>query len=158
LLLSIFDELRASLRRELAGITPATVARFGDGVGLLQPLFVHAAENRRLYRALLGSREGAALLPAPRQMLATPLREHLESALAQHGRQPTTSRASDVELVVAAVVSAVLGVLVWWLEADLPYTPAEMDRTVERLMSLGLGKTLGLDADGAAPYAAIDRQ
>jgi AcrR family transcriptional regulator len=153
LLLSIFDELRASLRRELASITPATVARFGNGVGLLQPLFAHAAENRRLYRALLGSREGAGLLQALREMLATPLREHLQTAFAQHGRQPTTSRATDVELVVAAFVSAVLGVLVWWLEADLPYTPADMDRTVERLMSLGLGKTLGLDAGEAQVHS-----
>lgn len=147
LLLSIFDELRDSLRRELAGITPETVARFGEGVGLLQPLFAHAAQHRRLYRALLGSREGVALLQALREMLATPLREHLQSAVAQHGRPPAVP-VVDVELVVAAFVSAVLGVLVWWLEADLPYTPAEMDRTVERLMSLGLGATLGLDARG----------
>ncbi len=148
LLLSIFDALRDSLRRELAGVTPATVARFGEGVGLLQPLFAHAAEHRRLYRALLGSREGAALLQALREMLATPLREHLQGAVAQHGRPLTP----QVELVVAAFVSAVLGVLVWWLEADLPYTPAEMDRTVERLMSLGLGTTLGLDAEGTLPH------
>src|SRR5436305_620987 len=46
LLLSIFEELRDSLHRELAGITPATVARFGEGVGLLQPLFAHATQHR----------------------------------------------------------------------------------------------------------------
>jgi len=45
---------------------------------------------------------------------------------------------------VTAYVSAVLGVLVWWLEADLPYTPQEMDRVIERLMSLGMGRALGL--------------
>jgi AcrR family transcriptional regulator len=148
LLLSIFDDLRESIHRELAGITPATVARFGEGVGLLQPLFAHAAHNRRLYRALLGSRDGAALLHYLREVLATPLREHLEGAVAAHNRPPPTAQ---IELVVTAFVSAVLGVLVWWLETDLPYTPAEMDRSIERLMSLGVGRALDLDGQGESP-------
>src|SRR5438477_1675881 len=104
LLLNIFEELRESLHRELAGIPPATVARFGHGVGLLQPLFAHAAQNRRLYRTLLGSRDGAAVLHELREMLATPLRKHLEIAITQHGRQPS----AQIELVVTAFVSAVL--------------------------------------------------
>ncbi|HLZ69393.1 MAG TPA: TetR/AcrR family transcriptional regulator [Dehalococcoidia bacterium] len=145
LLLSIFEELRQPLERELAGITPETVARFGTGVGLLQPLFAHAAQHRRLYRVLLGSRDGAALLRLLREMLATPLRAHLESAIARHRGRP----AVEVELVVTAFVSAVLGVLVWWLEADLPGTPAELDRAIERLLAPGIQRALDLSADGA---------
>src|SRR6185437_5564859 len=49
LLLSLFEELRGSLQHELASITPHTVARFGEGHGLLTPLFAHASRNRRLY-------------------------------------------------------------------------------------------------------------
>ena len=140
LLLSLFAELQETLQRELAGITPATVARFGEGVGLLEPLFTHAAQNRRLYRALLGSRDGAALLHFLREALAAPLRTHLEQALGRHHPQP----ALRVELVVTAFVSAALGVLVWWLDANLPYTPAELDWELERLLSLGLGGALAL--------------
>jgi AcrR family transcriptional regulator len=154
LLLSIFEELRESIRRELAGITPATVARFGEGVGLLTPLFAHAAQNRRLYRALLRPPDGAALLYDLREMLAAPLREHLASAIAQHGR-PVSAR---VDLVVTAFVSAVLGVLVWWLEADLPYTPAEMDQMIERLMALGIGRTLDLDSEGVPMHRTGDHE
>lgn len=152
LLLSIFEELRESLHRELGDITPATVARFGEGVGLLQPLFAHAAQHRRLYRALLSSQDGAVLLHELREMLATPLRAHLEFAIAEH-RRPLTAQ---VEIVVTAFVSAVLGVLVWWLEADLPYTPTEMDRVIERLMSLGLGRALDLHAEEAPAYRTGD--
>jgi AcrR family transcriptional regulator len=174
LLLSLFEGLRESLQRELAGITHETVARFGEGVGLLQPLFAHAAQNRRLYQALLRSRDGAGLLQELRAMLAGPLRAHLETTIVQHGRgvvhddvklalrmhpesavagshQPSTAQ---VELVVTAFVSAVLGALVWWLEADLPYTPAEMDRIMERLMSSGVGGALGLHAEGAPVHRA----
>lgn len=143
-LLSLFEELRASLQHELAGITPRTVARFGEGHGLLTPLFAHAARNRRLYRALLGSRDGAVLLHYLREALASPMREHLHSAVAQHRVTPSV----DVELVVTAFVSAVLGVLVWWLETERPQTPAEMDRAVERLMALGIGGALDLHPAG----------
>lgn len=153
LLLSVFDELRESLRRELEGITPASVARFGEGVGLLEPLFAHAAKHRRLYRALLASRDGAALLGALREMLAAPLRAHLDTAVAQHGGTPSI----DVEFVVTAFVSAVLGVLVWWLDADLPYTPAEVDRTIERLLHLGIGDALGLHRADAHAHSTNGR-
>ncbi|HZQ38379.1 MAG TPA: TetR/AcrR family transcriptional regulator [Dehalococcoidia bacterium] len=147
LLLSLFEELRASLQHELAGITPHTVARFGEGHGLLTPLFAHAAHNRRLYRALLGSRDGATLLRYLREALATPMREHLRSAVAEHRVTP----AIDVEIVVTAFVSAVLGVLVWWLETERSQAPAEMDRAIERLMALGIGGAL--DLHPAGPHA-----
>src|SRR5262245_25510166 len=77
LLLSVFQELRKSIHDELTGLTPETIARFGEGVGLMQPLFAHAAQHRRLYRALLGSRDGVMLLGYLRDLIATPLREHL---------------------------------------------------------------------------------
>jgi AcrR family transcriptional regulator len=147
LLLSLFEELRASLQHELAGLTPHAVARFGEGHGLLTPLFAHAAHNRRLYRALLGSRDGAVLLRYLREALATPMREHLRGAVAGHRVTP----ASDVEIVVTAFVSAVLGVLVWWLETERSQTPAEMDRAIERLMALGIGGAL--DLHPIAPHA-----
>jgi AcrR family transcriptional regulator len=152
LLLSLFDGVRASLEQELHGITPAMVGRFGEGVGLLEPLFAHAGQNRRLYRALMRSQDSGTVLRSLREMLATPLREHLETALVQHGRLP----AASVELIVTAFVSAVLGVLVWWLEEDRPETPAELDRVLERLLSLGLGRTLGLHEEEARAFHTAD--
>jgi len=141
LLLSVFAGLRRSLRAELATLTPERVARFGHGVGLLEPLFAHAARHRRLYRALLGSRDGALLLQHLRDAVAAPLQEHLTTVVAQHGRPE-----APIDLVVAAFVSAVLGALVWWLEADTPQTPAEMDRIVERLLAPGVAHAFGLHA------------
>ena len=137
LLLGVFADLRDALRAGFAGVTPEDVARFGEGIGLTLPLFAHAAQQRRLYRALLGSRDGAVLLGYLRDVLAAPLEEHLRVAAASSGHSP-----SPVPVMVAAYVSAVLGVLVWWLEADAPYTPEEMDRMVERLLSPGMAIVL----------------
>jgi AcrR family transcriptional regulator len=149
LLLSLFEGVRESLYHELVSITPERVARFGEGVGLLEPLFTHAAQHRRLYQALVRSQDGTAVLGSLRDMLATPLREHLATALARHGQTPRV----PVELVMTAFVSAVLGVLVWWLEGDGVASPTELDRALEQLLTLGLGRTLGLH-DGAAPAHA----
>jgi AcrR family transcriptional regulator len=137
LLLSVFAELRDTLREGFAGITPEDVARFGEGMGLTLPLFTHAAQQRRLYRALLGSRDGAVLLGYLRDVLTAPLEQHLRVAAASSGHS-----SSPVPLMVAAYVSAVLGVLVWWLEEDAPYTPVEMDRMVERLLAPGMAVVL----------------
>lgn len=138
LLLSLFAELRDSLRQEFMGISVEDMARFGEGIGLTLPLFAHAAQQRRLYRILLGSPDGAVLLRYLRGVLATPLEAHLRAAVETSGRVS----AMRVPVMVAAYVSAVLGVLVWWLEEDAPCTPKEMDRLVERLLAPGMAMVL----------------
>lgn len=130
LLLSVFASLRRSLREELSTLTPERVARFGHGVGLMMPLFEHAAKHRRLYRSLLTSRDGALLLHYLRDALSAPLQSHLEQLATSSGRH-----AAPVPLIVAGFVSAILGMLVWWLESGTPQTPAEMDRIIEQLLA-----------------------
>lgn len=141
LLLSVFASLRASLRTELTTLTPERVARFGHGVGLMTPLFAHAAGHRRLYRALLGSRDGAVLLHYLRAALAAPIQEHLEVMATQAEHQPDV----PLPLVVTGFVSAIIGMLVWWLEADTPRSPEEMDRMVEQLLAPGLARLMGME-------------
>jgi AcrR family transcriptional regulator len=139
LLLSVFAALRDALHKEIAGLDPVAAARLaeGEGVGVFEPLFAHAAQHRDLYRVLLSSREGAVLLRYLRTALAVPMREHLEARSAAVG----TAATLDVGFVVAAAVSAVLGVLVWWLEQDAAYSPATMNRMVEQLLALGVAGT-----------------
>jgi AcrR family transcriptional regulator len=140
LLLSVFTALRDALYEAIATLSPGRAARFGEGVGLFQVLFEHAEQHCDLYRALLRSREGAVLLRYLRAVLALPLREHLEAGPARRGSAPT----ADVGFVVAALVSAVLGVLIWWLEEDAPHSPAEMDRMLERLLVPGVAWTFNV--------------
>lgn len=139
LLLSLFASVRESLRAQFMAITEADVARFGDGIGMMRPLFEHAAKHQRLYRALLSSRDGGLLLGHLHGLLAAPLRAHLEEARRRGGVGPL----APVDLVVAGMVSAVLGALIWWMENDLPYAPEEMDRIVEQLTLHGAARILG---------------
>lgn len=127
LLFSVFAPMRQSLREELATLTPQRVARFGHGVGLLIPLFSHAARSRSLYRVLLASREVVLLMQELREALAGPMQAHLEQVIAVSG-----SHAAPVSLIVAGMVSATLGMLVWWFDNGMIQTPAEMDQIIGR--------------------------
>jgi AcrR family transcriptional regulator len=139
LLLSLFASVRDALRGRIMGITEAHVARFGEGIGMMRPLFEHAAQHRRLYRALLSSRDGGLLLGHLHGLLAAPLRAHLNEARTQGSLAPL----APIELVIAGMVSSVMGVLIWWLENDLPYSPEQLDRIVEQLTAPGAAQILG---------------
>ncbi|MGH2583702.1 MAG: TetR-like C-terminal domain-containing protein, partial [Dehalococcoidia bacterium] len=140
LLLSVFADLRDALRAEIIAMSPAKAASMKEGFGLVEPLFAHAEQHRRLYLALLRSSAGAILLRYLQTALALPLREHLEAACAERGLTATGSIAP----IVAGFVSATLGVLVWWLEQDARQPPAEMDLLVERLLGPGIERLLTL--------------
>lgn len=152
LLLSVFAEMREALRAEIIAMSPAKAASMKEGFGLVQPLFAHAEQHRRLYRALLGSSAGAILLRYLHAALALPLRDHLEAACAERGLTATGSIAP----IVAGFVSATLGVLVWWIEEDAPHSPAAMDLLVERLLGPGIEAVLtrGAGWDGTATTAS----
>src|SRR5215470_5123998 len=44
LLLSLFDSMRASLNEAIGRLGPSVAHRMGEGNGVLEPLFAHAAE------------------------------------------------------------------------------------------------------------------
>jgi AcrR family transcriptional regulator len=138
LLLSVFAEMREALRAEIIAMSPAKAERVGEGLGLVQPLFAHAAHHRDLYRALLRSRAGALLLRHLQSAIASPLQEHLEAACVERG----LPGAGAIPPLVAGFVSGTLGVLVWWIEQDAPASPAAMDLLIERLFGPGVERVL----------------
>lgn len=42
-----------------------------------------------------------------------------------------------IEMSVAYITSAYLGVIIWWLKNDMPYTPAHMAKQLTRLSTVG---------------------
>jgi hypothetical protein len=47
------------------------------------------------------------------------------------------------EMIAHYVASAFMGVLVWWLEKDMPYTAEEMSTLVRQIVLPGLREVLG---------------
>lgn len=94
-------------------------------------LFRHTDEHRPLYRAMVGRPSGAMLTHAVHELLGGHVRAHL----GQLGRQIPV----PAEVATQYYVSALLGLLTWWLDGERPYTPAEMDEMFRRLVQPALG-------------------
>lgn len=94
-------------------------------------LFRLVDQNRSLYRALVGRRGSDLIVGSTRDLLATVLSERLRA-------RPTTQDDDQVPVLVAFLVSALMGLLTWWLDNDPPYTADEMYGHFERLVTHGI--------------------
>lgn len=139
LLVSGFEELRESLRQRLAAGVRAHDHSSDQGMEITRVLFDHAGNHRPLYSALVGKRGGGVILARAHEELAALLAEHFEDAVTQHRLQPVV----PPEVMVQYLVSALLGLLTWWLDGEMPYTPEEMSRSFGQLTHTGVGSALG---------------
>jgi AcrR family transcriptional regulator len=139
LLLSGAADLRESLRQQMAAFAAGQVSGARDTTQITRVLFEHAGRHRRLYRALVGRRGSGTLLKYAHDDLAALIREHLEDAIARRRLQPEV----PLEVTVEFLASALLALLTWWLDNDMPYTADEMGRMFQRLAGSGVPPALG---------------
>lgn len=140
LLMGVLDEMRQSLQQHLTTFPGTQGARSGDGLGFTRALFDHAAGRRREYRAHVGSRSGGIILTSARKELTSLMRAHLDEAVARRRVEPVV----PVEITTHYVVSALLSLLTWWLDNDLPYTAEQMAQMFERLTRPAVAAALGV--------------
>ena len=102
----------------------------GPGAGSLPELslalFRHTDEHRPLYRAMVGRPSGAMLTRALNATLGAHVRSHLERLSGQ--------LTVPAEVAAQYYVSALLGLLTWWLDSERPYAPDERDAMFRRLV------------------------
>ncbi|HEX2715581.1 MAG TPA: helix-turn-helix domain-containing protein, partial [Candidatus Acidoferrales bacterium] len=80
LLMSGVGEMREFLRRQLAAFAQSQDVRSEEVRGFASALFDHAAGHRMEYRALAGSRRGAAILKCAHNEAVSLIREYLDEA------------------------------------------------------------------------------
>jgi AcrR family transcriptional regulator len=119
LLQAAFGRLRGVLEGQTRG--PATSL---PEVSL--ELFRHTAEHRPLYQAMVGRPSGSMLNRAIHDLLSVYVRAHFERLA---DRLPV-----PVEVAAQYYVSALLGLLTWWLDGERPYSAAEMDLMFRQLV------------------------
>lgn len=141
LLMSGLEEMRQSLQQQLATFPRTRGDRSGDGLGFTRVFFDHAAGHRREYRALVGSRIGGVILTSVHKELASLMRAHLDEAVARRRVKPLV----PVEIITHYVVSALLSLLTWWLDNDLPYSAEQMAQMFERLTRPAVAAALGVN-------------
>ncbi len=89
---------------------------------LLHPawvIFRLADGNRPLYQALVGKRGSDLVARSAHKMLTEVFTEHLRARRALKDD-------SRLEVVVAFLVSGLMGMLTWWLNSEAPFTADEM--------------------------------
>lgn len=93
------------------------------------PMLEHAREHLDLYRALAGSRGGAAAVETIRDILQSQVRAELPREAGGDALR---------ELTVQHLVGAYLAVLTWWLDGGAKQAPEQVDAAFRRLAISGL--------------------
>ncbi|MFG2086836.1 MULTISPECIES: TetR/AcrR family transcriptional regulator [unclassified Spirillospora] len=100
--------------------------------------FQHAGRQREVYKALAGER-GAEVMRAG-------LRSRTKQVMARQIPQflPHRDGAVPVEVTTEFLLTSLLGLLVWWLDNDVPYTAEEMAEMYMRLIAPGIEGAYGI--------------
>lgn len=102
--------------------------------------FQHAQENVNLYRILLNGQGLGVIVQR--------IREHLAAHITNMIRALAGSRdlAMPPEVLANYLVGALLGMVAWWLDEDMPKSAEEMANTYRQICLKGMIGMLGIDA------------
>jgi AcrR family transcriptional regulator len=96
-------------------------------------VFDHIAEFAEFYCAILGEQGGPIFMARVRQFIADITKKWLEVFM------PSTFLEKELlDITINFLGSAYLGVITWWLENDMPYTPIEMEKHLLKLTNQGI--------------------
>jgi AcrR family transcriptional regulator len=131
---------------ELTSRKPSLVAE-GDQIAVaeteatIRSDFEHVAENAEFYRVMLGPRGVWGFVVQLHDYFYSVTTNRLISALGVLPSGPLPA-----EFVLRYMSAAYVGLIRWWLEEDMPYTPEEIATKLTWLYSHGSTRALGLEA------------
>ena len=103
--------------------------------------FRHVQEHHALYKALVRGGGIERLYKAGHERLRQNIEQYLWTLLPA-GQPP----AAPVPLVADYIAGAILSLLQWWLDHDMPLAPEQMDALFHQLVLPGVQRTLQLPA------------
>ncbi len=103
-------------------------------------VFEHVAQHAHFYRVMLSAEGVPAFSAGVRDYMAEVTLRWLTALQPnpKHSRVP-------LEIVASSLSWSLLGVLIWWLEHDLPHPPDFMAEQFRLIITLDLGQVLGLE-------------
>lgn len=107
------------------------------------PLFEHTQEQHRLYKAMVGGRGVEVIIKTIQQHLSSHIQNQIEQLLPAE-----QSPAIDLTVVATYLAGALLTLLTWWLDNNMPYSPTEMDEMFQGLTMPGVWAMLGMTKAG----------
>ena len=110
----------------------------------LAGFFQHVQEHHQLYKALVRGGGIERLFKQSHQHMRRNIEQHL-AALIPAGQAPTAPPSVGIPplpLVADYLAGAILSMLTWWLDNDMPYSPEQMDALFQQLVRPGVETTL----------------
>ncbi len=128
LLVSGFDDLRASLKeRQREALTRG--ASVDERVfAFSQEMFAHANDHREIFQAMVGKESGAAIQRLLHKLLVDLVRDDVKAAVPRNdgGSVPT-------EALVQFIGGGLFGLLMWWLDGKMRLSVEGVNATFRRL-------------------------
>jgi AcrR family transcriptional regulator len=124
---SHFDEVVARIGRE-AGNRP-----YWEDATSAKIVFEYVAENCKLYKVLLGEKGLGYVMHRILHYMAT----FDEQALAQHVPQDVTPLI-PIPILAQQTAGGFFALAKWWLENEMPYSPAEMAEMLRQMCAVGV--------------------
>ena len=106
----------------------------------IKAVFEHVAQHAHFYRVMMSAEGVPSFIAGVRDYIAEITLRWLK-ALQPDSRQSVV----PLEIVANSLSWSVLGVLIWWLEHDLPHPPEYMAEQFRLLIMLDLRQVLGLE-------------
>lgn len=103
-------------------------------------LFEHVQRHKQYFRAMLRGHTSAMFSEAAQTAIAKAIEQTLRKTYAENA-----SPAISWTVIAQYLAGAILTLLKWWIEAEAPYSPAQMERIFERLALPGVWETLGVN-------------
>lgn len=139
LLVASLEDMFAQLGDSIAPL--AKVMGEHNSITATRLVFQHFADHHRLYRVLL-TEKGAVMVFTRLLKILSQVAE--QDVILKDVDQPKTG--IPTHLVAHYVTGALLGLIVWWLNNDRPYSPEQMAVIYGHLMDPGATKVLGIAA------------
>jgi len=136
LLESGLERLRDELGRNLTGDDAAESAEW-----TLLPtleLFRHTGQHHDLFRAMIGGTGIDVVVRTIDEALTAHAQALLAELVAERGQPSVPAR-----VMVTYLVGALLALLTWWLDNDMPYPPEQMDQIFQQLTEPGVLAVFG---------------
>jgi AcrR family transcriptional regulator len=106
----------------------------------IKAVFEHVARHAQFFRVMLSAEGVASFMTGVRDYMAAITLLWLTAMQPK----PRQSRV-PLEIVANSLSWSLLGVLIWWLENDMPHPPEYMAEQFRLLMTLDLRQVLGLE-------------
>jgi AcrR family transcriptional regulator len=133
------EDVLASVAEQMLEMLSQQFSQRNAGQGIIPSLelFQHALQNQQHFRAMLRGHAREVVWDAAQASLSRTIEQTLAAILA-------TKRSPSVPLTVMSqyLAGAFLNLLKWWLEAEMPYSPAQMDDMFQQLALPGVWATV----------------